>query len=133
MAMFWPSTKPNARSPCRNDSIRGDTGGASPGHRRPTLIVLPPCCARAASVQPATTPPRSAMNARRVIRHLVSALLENPRHIETERPCGLEVDHQLVFARRLHRKVGRLLALEDAIDIGRCPSKIIGQVRSVGQ
>jgi hypothetical protein len=44
--MFWPSTKPNARSPCRNDSIRGDTGGASPGHRRPILVVLPACCAR---------------------------------------------------------------------------------------
>jgi hypothetical protein len=39
------------------------------------------------------------------------------RHIEAERFGGLEVDHQLVFCRRLHRQVGGLLALEDAIDI----------------
>src|SRR5215831_14634599 len=41
MATFWPSTKPSARSPCRNDSIRGDAGGASPGHSRPIVALLP--------------------------------------------------------------------------------------------
>jgi hypothetical protein len=30
---------------------------------------------------------------------------------------GLEVDHQLELGRRLHRKIGRLLTLENAIDI----------------
>jgi hypothetical protein len=30
---------------------------------------------------------------------------------------GLEVDHQLVLGRRLHRKVSRFLAPEDAIDV----------------
>jgi hypothetical protein len=29
---------------------------------------------------------------------------------------GLQIDHQLALGRRLHRQVGRLLALEDAID-----------------
>ena len=44
------------------------------------------------------------------------------RHVEAERLGGLEVDHQLVFGRRLHRQVGRLLALEDAVDVaGRAP------------
>ena len=44
------------------------------------------------------------------------------RHVEAERLGGLEVDHQLVLGRRLHRQVGRLLALEDAIDVaGRVP------------
>jgi hypothetical protein len=38
---------------------------------------------------------------------------------ETEHLGGLEVDHQLVLGRRLHRQVGRHLALEDAIDIAR--------------
>ena len=37
--------------------------------------------------------------------------------VEAERLGGLEVDHQLVLGRRLHRQVGWLLALEDAIDI----------------
>ena len=39
--------------------------------------------------------------------------------VEAERLGGLEIDHQLVLGRRLHRKVGRLLALEDAIDVAR--------------
>src|SRR5712691_142092 len=64
--------------------------------------------------------------------HLVGALLKMQRHVEAERLGGLEVDHQLVLDRRLHRQVCRLLTLEDAIDVtGRTP-KIIGQVRSVG-
>ena len=42
--------------------------------------------------------------------------------VEAERLGGLEIDHQLVLGRRLHRQVGRLLALEDAIDVaGRAP------------
>src|SRR6185437_9399425 len=54
--------------------------------------------------------------------HLVGAGEHDRRHIEAERLGGLEVEHRLVFGRRLHRQVGRLLALEDAIDIaGRLP------------
>ena len=29
---------------------------------------------------------------------------------------GLQINHQLIFGRRLHRQIGRFLALEDAID-----------------
>ena len=54
------------------------------------------------------------------------------RHVEAERLGGLEVDDQLELGRRLHRQVGRLLALEDAIDIaGRAPV-LVDQVRPVG-
>ena len=52
---------------------------------------------------------------------------------EAERLGGLEVDHQLELDRGLDGKLARLLALEDAIDIGRRAPKIIGQVNSVGQ
>jgi hypothetical protein len=41
------------------------------------------------------------------------------RYFEAERLRGLEVDDQLVLGRRLDRKVGRLLALEDAVDVAR--------------
>ena len=41
------------------------------------------------------------------------------RHVEAERLGGLEIDDQLELGRLLHRQVGWLLALEDAIDIGR--------------
>jgi hypothetical protein len=39
------------------------------------------------------------------------------RNGEAERPRGLEIDRQLVLHRRLHGKIGRLLALEDAVDV----------------
>ena len=54
--------------------------------------------------------------------HLVGAGGVATAHVQTERLGGLEVDHRLVLSRRLHRQVGRLLALEDAIDVaGRLP------------
>ena len=53
--------------------------------------------------------------------------------VEAERLGGLEIDHQLELDRGLHGKLARLLALEDAVDIGRRAPKIIDQVNSVGQ
>ena len=49
--------------------------------------------------------------------HLVGAGEQRRWHGDAKRLRGLEVDPQLIFGRVLHRKVGRLLALEDAIDI----------------
>ena len=47
------------------------------------------------------------------------------RHVEAERLGGLEIDHEFVLGRCLHRKVCGLLALEDAINIaGRAPKLI---------
>ena len=37
--------------------------------------------------------------------------------MEAERLSGLEIDHQFELGRRLHRKVDRLSALEDAVDV----------------
>ena len=37
--------------------------------------------------------------------------------VKAKRFGGLEVDHQLIFSRRLNRYIGRLLAFEDAINV----------------
>jgi hypothetical protein len=53
----------------------------------------------------------------------------------TSRPeClgGLEVDYQLVLGRCLHRQVGRLLALENAIDISCRAAELIDIIGAIG-
>ena len=65
--------------------------------------------------------------------HLVGAPEQRRWNGKAKRFRRLEIDHQFKFGRRRTWKIGRLLALEDAIDIvGRAP-KIIAQVSSVGQ
>ena len=57
-----------------------------------------------------------------LLNDLISPRKQRGRHIEPEGLRGFQVNHQLVFGRRLDREVGGLLALEDAIDVaGRAP------------
>ena len=57
--------------------------------------------------------------------HVVGAGEQRRRDRETEGLCRLAIDYKLVLGRCLHRKVGRLLALEDAIDIPRRSAELL--------
>jgi len=63
--------------------------------------------------------------------HLVGGSEQSWCHRETERSRCLEINDQLELARLLDRKVGGLLALEDAIDIGCGAAEQVGAVNTV--
>jgi len=61
--------------------------------------------------------PRSEMNVRRLIRTPRRRARVAWSVLEAERLGGLEIQHQFILGRRLHRQGGGLFTLEDAIDI----------------
>src|SRR5215831_12928777 len=60
--------------------------------------------------------------------HLVGAGKHRCRHFEAERPGGLEIEHSFVLGRRLNRQVGRLLALEDTIDVACRAAELVHEI-----
>jgi hypothetical protein len=60
--------------------------------------------------------------------YFVSAREQRGRHFEAERSGGLKVDHQFVLGRRLHRQVGWLFPLEDAVNIASRATVLVGRI-----
>src|SRR5947209_596254 len=74
---------------------------------------------------------RTSLRLAHLLDHLVGAGGQTWRHLDAERPRGLEIDHQLVFGRRLHRQVGRLFAFEDAIHVRSGTAVLVSKIRSI--
>ena len=53
------------------------------------------------------------------------------RHVEAQRLGGLEIDAQLVLCRLLHRQIGKLGALEDAVNVLRRLAKLFGVIGTI--
>src|SRR5262245_49896011 len=68
----------------------------------------------------------------RLIANLVGATDQRMRNCNAERLRGFQVDNQFVFGRRLHGKIGWLLAFEDAIDVNRGAAVPFGETGSIG-
>src|SRR5262249_50406445 len=67
------------------------------------------------------------------INHLVRAQQNRWRYGKTRRRGGLAVYDHLELGRKLHREIARLLAAQDAIDVGGGPTKGVYLVGSVGE
>src|SRR5262249_61179780 len=52
--------------------------------------------------------------------HLIGSTQQRRRNRESERPGGLEVDHEFVLGRLLHGKIGGLWALPASVYAERC-------------
>jgi hypothetical protein len=63
--------------------------------------------------------------------HLVGASEQRGWDSEAKRFSRLKIDNQFVFRRRLHRKVGRLLALEDTINVNSRAPALVDQIGSL--
>ena len=75
---------------------------------------------------------RTSLRLAHSLDHLIRGDKQRVGHGEAECLGGFEVEARFVFGRRLHRQIGRLLALEDAIDIAGGTPVLVGWFRSVG-
>ena len=72
------------------------------------------------------------LNKIRLFDHLVGANEQRDRHGDAERLGSLQVDNEIVFGRKLHRQLARILALEDAINVSRRLPVLVSYIRPVG-
>src|SRR3954453_4344965 len=115
----------SALGPCRSDWHAPETPGVSASLRK-----RPKCCVAANRRDVATY---AAQQRPSLFDHLVGAAEQRGRQLEPERLSRFEINYQLEFDRKLHRKLARLLALEDAIGVARRATVTIETVVSVGQ
>jgi hypothetical protein len=67
-----------------------------------------------------------------LLQHLVGTRKEGGRDFEPERLGRVEVNDQVILDRRLHRKLGCLLALEDTVDVTGGASVLLYVIDTIG-
>src|SRR6516165_9405971 len=137
MTMFFPSTYPSSRRPCRSASIRAETAEGEAEPKNPMRGTFVGCWADAEKQSAKST----AQSVRRMTFILICFLsflalgslpyalwgfssnhFVRPRqHIGRDRQTdllrGLEIDHQLELRRLLHRQIGGLSTFQNLVDI----------------
>ena len=63
--------------------------------------------------------------------HLIGCCEQRGRHSKAECLGSLDVDHQIVLGGRLYRKIGRLFALENTIDVARSTPVLVDRIGAV--
>src|SRR2546422_3456951 len=136
--MFFPSTYPCSRRPCRNASVRAEMEEGEVALRKPIRGTFFDCCALAKE----TAVTKTAISTQIIFVFCIFSFasldhLVRPReHVGRNRHADLlgrlEIDDELEFCRLLHGKIGWLGALEDLVDIScRTPGQV-GEVCPIG-
>jgi hypothetical protein len=119
---MWGTSSPE-------DKLTGDLGNVieatSIGGRRSDFFT-------SGKLAPGNLGLRAVQQKAALLDHLVSAGEQRGWHFQAKGLRSPEVEHQLVLGRRLHRQVGRLLALEDATDIAGRASVHVDRIGTVG-
>src|SRR5262249_11406264 len=100
VAAVRPSIQPSSFSRCTNAANHAPWTEGVPEPKNPIVRTLPDCAG--AENGHAAAPPTNEMICAGSFDDLVSASEEHRRHLDAERLGGLEIDHQLIFGRRLH-------------------------------
>src|SRR5262245_45763149 len=66
-----------------------------------------------------------------LFKNLGGAGEDRMRYRDADPLSGLKIDHKLVLGRRLHRKIGGLLALENAVDVAGGASILLLKISSI--
>ena len=113
-------------------SVEGQRRRSSP---RPQCPQLPPIAGIRLIPNNRRLVPKAAVSNRSktvfLLNDLVGCHLHNQRHCEAERLRRFEIDDEFELGRPHHGKLGRLLTLEDAIDIEGRLAELVVYVHSI--